>query len=49
MLILVRHGESVANAQGLLLGRTDAELTELGRTQAAAADDGIAALEPLAN
>ena len=36
MLILVRHGESVANAQGLLLGRTDAELTELGRAQAAA-------------
>ncbi len=31
MLILVRHGESVANAQGLLLGRTDAELTESGR------------------
>jgi alpha-ribazole phosphatase len=37
MLILVRHGESVANAQGLLLGRTDAELTEWGRVQAAAA------------
>ena len=36
MLILVRHGESVANAQGLLLGRTDAELTEYGRAQAAA-------------
>jgi broad specificity phosphatase PhoE len=36
VLILVRHGESVANAQGLLLGRTDAELTETGRTQAAA-------------
>lgn len=36
MLILVRHGESVANAQGLLLGRTDAELTEIGRAQAAA-------------
>ena len=36
MLILVRHGESVANAQGLLLGRTDAELTEAGRAQAAA-------------
>ena len=36
MLILVRHGESVANAQGLLLGRTDAELTETGRAQAAA-------------
>ena len=37
MLILVRHGESVANAQGLLLGRTDAELTEAGRAQAEAA------------
>jgi broad specificity phosphatase PhoE len=37
MLILVRHGESVANAQGLLLGRTDAELTASGRAQAAAA------------
>ena len=36
MLILVRHGESVANAQGLLLGRTDAELTATGRAQAAA-------------
>jgi alpha-ribazole phosphatase len=37
VLILVRHGESVANAQGLLLGRTDAELTESGRAQAAGA------------
>ena len=37
MLILVRHGESVANAQGLLLGRTDADLTETGRAQALAA------------
>jgi broad specificity phosphatase PhoE len=36
VLILVRHGESVANAQGLLLGRTDAELTATGRAQAAA-------------
>ena len=35
MLILVRHGESSANAQGLLVGRTDAALTELGRAQAA--------------
>jgi probable phosphoglycerate mutase len=34
VLILVRHGESVANAQGLLLGRTDAELTDEGRAQA---------------
>ena len=37
VLILVRHGESVANAQGLLLGRTDAELTDLGRAQARSA------------
>jgi probable phosphoglycerate mutase len=37
VLILVRHGESVANAQGLLLGRTDAELTDAGRAQARAA------------
>jgi probable phosphoglycerate mutase len=36
VLILVRHGQSVANAQGLLLGRADAELTETGRAQAAA-------------
>jgi broad specificity phosphatase PhoE len=37
VLILVRHGESVANAQGLIIGRTDAALTELGREQATAA------------
>ncbi len=37
MLILVRHGESVANAQGLLLGRSDVELTDRGRAQARAA------------
>ena len=34
MLILVRHGESEANARGLLLGRTDADLTERGVAQA---------------
>ena len=37
MLVLMRHGESVANAQGLLLGRTDAALTDAGRAQVAAA------------
>jgi broad specificity phosphatase PhoE len=36
VLILVRHGESTANAQGLLIGRTDAELTEKGTAQASA-------------
>jgi len=35
MLILVRHGESSANAQALLVGRTDVELTGKGRAQAA--------------
>jgi broad specificity phosphatase PhoE len=35
VLVLVRHGESTANAAGLLLGRTDAQLTEKGRSQAA--------------
>jgi probable phosphoglycerate mutase len=34
VLILVRHGQSTANAAGLLVGRTDAALTERGRDQA---------------
>ncbi len=34
MLILVRHGESTANAAGLLVGRLDAPLTERGVAQA---------------
>ncbi len=34
MLILVRHGESTANAEGRLLGRIDAPLTDRGREQA---------------
>ncbi len=34
MLILVRHGESVGNAAGLLLGRIDSPLTERGASQA---------------
>ncbi len=36
MLVLLRHGQASANAAGLLLGRTDAPLTETGRRQAAA-------------
>lgn len=35
-LILVRHGRTVANAQGRLLGRGDPPLDELGRRQAEA-------------
>jgi broad specificity phosphatase PhoE len=34
MLILVRHGESTGNADGLLLGRIDAPLTPRGVAQA---------------
>lgn len=36
MLILVRHGQTAANAEGALLGRLDLALTDLGREQAAA-------------
>lgn len=34
MLILVRHGQTEANAQGLLLGRADPPLTDTGYRQA---------------
>lgn len=36
MLVLVRHGESTANAVGVLLGRSDPPLTERGTAQVAA-------------
>jgi probable phosphoglycerate mutase len=35
VLILVRHGETAANAAGLLLGTTESPLTERGRSQVA--------------
>lgn len=41
MLILLRHGRTEANAGGLLQGRIDPELDELGRLQAAAAAAAI--------
>ena len=37
MLFVVRHGRTAANASGLLLGRLDPDLDELGVRQAAAA------------
>lgn len=37
MLILLRHGQTPANASGLLQGRVDNHLDETGRAQAAAA------------
>ncbi len=42
MLIVVRHGRTTANAQGLLLGRTDPELAELGARQASALGAAVA-------
>ena len=36
MIVLVRHGQTAANASGLLQGRADPPLTELGRRQAEA-------------
>lgn len=42
MLILVRHGESTGNADGLLLGRIDAPLTERGLEQARALGPSVA-------
>ena len=36
MLFIVRHGQTQANADGLVLGRADPPLTDLGRRQAAA-------------
>jgi broad specificity phosphatase PhoE len=36
VLVLVRHGQTDANARGLLLGRADPPLSDLGRRQASA-------------
>lgn len=36
MILLLRHGQTTANAAGLLVGRSDPELTELGERQAVA-------------
>ena len=36
MLFLVRHGQTAENARGVLLGRQDPALSEVGRRQAAA-------------
>ena len=46
MLILVRHGESTGNADGLLLGRIDAPLTERGPAQARAGRPGRRSAPP---
>ena len=46
MIVLVRHGQTVPNRDGRLLGRSDPALTELGRAQAEAAAGVVAALAP---
>jgi broad specificity phosphatase PhoE len=41
LLILVRHGQTAANAHGLLLGRDDPSLTDIGRRQACALAEAL--------
>lgn len=41
MLILIRHGESTGNAEGLLLGRIDSPLTARGLEQARSLADTV--------
>jgi probable phosphoglycerate mutase len=36
VIIFIRHGQTTTNAKGLLVGRSDPELTELGQRQARA-------------
>ena len=45
MLIVVRHGRTAANAQGLLQGRVDNPLDDEGRRQADAIAAAIAGVD----
>lgn len=45
MLILVRHGRTGANAQGLFQGRADRPLDDVGRTQASRLAEVLAPVE----
>ncbi|MCK9485396.1 MAG: histidine phosphatase family protein [Dehalococcoidia bacterium] len=47
-LILVRHAESTGNSGGTIQGWTDTELTEVGRAQAVAVAQRLAAMSPVA-
>jgi broad specificity phosphatase PhoE len=47
VIILVRHGQSTTNEQGLLVGRSDPRLTELGQRQARALAPWLAEVEDL--
>ncbi len=46
-LILIRHGQSLANAQKIFAGHSDFDLSELGHTQAALVADHLAAAGPI--
>ena len=48
ILTLVRHGETKANKEGLVLGTSDVTLTDLGKTQAEAAAHRTATFHPKA-
>lgn len=45
MIIFIRHGQSTTNARGLLVGRSDPELTERGERQARALRPYLANVE----
>jgi len=47
MLVLVRHGETVGNAAGQLLGRSESPLTARGRSEAAALGSALARVSRL--
>ncbi|NND74210.1 MAG: histidine phosphatase family protein [Ilumatobacter sp.] len=47
MLILVRHGRTAANREGLLQGRMDQDLDELGRRQAVAVATLVRSMGPV--
>jgi broad specificity phosphatase PhoE len=47
VLLLVRHGETEANAAGVLLGRTESPLTAHGRSQVAALAPGLSGVARL--
>lgn len=48
LIYLVRHGESVWNAEERLCGRTDIELSEAGRRQAERLGERLRGLPPAA-
>ena len=48
-ILLIRHGETIANKTQLVLGTSDVPLTDLGRRQAKAAAQKISSMEPLPN